>query len=104
MSTSTDDAKTTAYVDRRSTCTSRKLRAFVRRSAISKTELDQFMQKHGYAPDGRTERFDGRRDDGWIEFERTLEDARTDNSVLHAACIFACDMENQFPRIEVQVL
>ncbi len=104
MCTSTEEPKIPAYVDRRSACSSRKLRAFVRRSAISQIELDRFMQKYGRRPDGRTERFEGRRTDGWIEFERTLENVRTQASALHEACIFASQIESQFERIEVLVL
>ncbi|MDP3402441.1 MAG: hypothetical protein Q8S35_00590, partial [bacterium] len=60
--------------------------------------------KFGTGPDGRTERYDGTRDDGLIELERSIRGIRTHNELLQQACVFAHEMEKHFERItEVSV-
>jgi hypothetical protein len=66
--------------------------------------LATFIQDYGFGPNGRTERYDGTRDDGLIELERSIPGIRTHNELLQEACVFAFEMEKHFERItEVSV-
>lgn len=78
----------------------RTLRVLIWRCSISQNELAAFLTKHGYGPDGRTERHDGTRDDGMIELEHTVPNIRTHHELLQEACVFADEMENHFSCIE----
>jgi len=79
--------------------TTRVLRALIWKQSITQPELTAFIKKYGFGPDGRTERYDGTRDDGMIELERTVPNVRTHNELLQEACVFADDMESHFARI-----
>lgn len=76
------------------------LRVFIWKQSISQLELASFLAKHGFGPNGRTERYDGTREDGVIELERTVPNVRTHNELLQEACVFADEMEKHFSCIE----
>lgn len=77
----------------------RVLRALLWSCSISQPELAAFISKYGFGPNGRTERYDGTRNDGLIEIERTVPNVRTHNDLLQIACVFAYEMEKHFERI-----
>lgn len=76
------------------------LRVIIWRTSITTRELEAFLQKYGFAPDGKTERCDGTRDDGLIELEHTVPNVRTHHELLQKACVFANELEEHFSGIE----
>lgn len=77
----------------------RTLRALIWARSITQSELSEFINKFGFGPNGRTERYDGTRSDGVIELERTVLNVRTHDQMLQEACVFAYQVEKHFKRI-----
>lgn len=106
MSTSTDNTRLTTarvFLPRGSPSSggadARTIRALIRARSITQLELADFIKKFGFGPNGRTERYDGTRNDGLIELEHTVLNARTRNELLQQACVFAYEMEKHFKHI-----
>jgi hypothetical protein len=93
-----------AYVDRRLTPVTHVIQGLVPRCSVRQSELESFIRVHGLGPSGRTEYFDGTKDDGWIEFHRTVLGVGTPEYFLHDASVLAGDIERHFKEVTVTLI
>jgi hypothetical protein len=78
------------------------IRGLVRDTDISREQLDAFIRKHGYNPDGRTERVRAECD-GWIELERTIPNVLSVTALRQKAYTLRDDMQSCFSSVEVSI-
>ena len=78
------------------------LLGMVRASSVTVEELDTFIEKYGFGPDGRTERC-RTLPDGWIELNRTVLNTMTPMELRRKAETFKEHILSCFSSVEISI-